>query len=431
MRNKETLRTSIANRVDLKYATRIFDELYGYIGLTELESRIIDTPVFQRLRRIKQLSAAWLVYPGALHTRFSHSIGVMHVMGVIAEKLAREGYIPGDDIQLLRIAALLHDIGHYPYSHTLEAYYLRIEGPSHEQLARYIILRDPDLSDLISSSGIDPWEIISIIEGRHKEPVYNMLLGSDLDADRVDYLPRDALHTGVTYGVIDLHRIIDTLMVGEDGSLAVSYKGIHAVENFYIARLHMYKSVYYHKTIIGYEALLRLIIENLVEELDDEEVEKLKPQWIYKAIEKGEYPYWEDYWVHHILYKSIRSSTVSEDTKRLIRLFLDRRGYKNILDLSYMSNNPMLEEDREKLTRIHEELSKHIPSKAIIVFADSIPIVKEEEAIRVVMPNGDMEWITSKRVDTIINKLPRYYIVMRVYVDPIYANLAREYISRI
>ena len=426
------MKPSISKHTGLRYTTRIYDELHGYIGLTELESHIIDTPVFQRLRRIKQLSAAWLVYPGALHTRFSHSIGVMHVMGIIAEKLAREGYIPGDDIQLLRIAALLHDIGHYPYSHTLEAYYLRIDGPSHEQLARHIILRDPDLSDIISSSSIDSWEIISIIEGRHKEPVYNMLLGSDLDADRADYLPRDALHTGVTYGVIDLHRIIDTLTVSEDGSLAISYKGLHAVENFYIARLHMYKSVYYHKTIIGYEALLRLIIENLVEELeDDDEVEKLKPQWIYKAIEKGEYPYWEDYWVHHILYKALKSRTVSEDTKRLIRLFLDRRGFKNILDLSYMSNSPMNEEDREKLTRIHEELSKRLPSKAIIIFADSIPIVKEDDAVRIVTPKGSMEWITNPSIDTIVNKLYKYYIVMRVYVDPIYANLAREYLRSI
>ena len=424
------MKLNISSHASLRYTTRIYDELHGYIGLTELESHIIDTPVFQRLRRIKQLSAAWLVYPGALHTRFSHSIGVMHVMGIIAEKLARDGYIPGDDIQLLRIAALLHDIGHYPYSHTLEAYYLKIDGPSHEQLARHIILRDPDLSDIISSSSIDPWEIISIIEGRHKEPVYNMLLGSDLDADRADYLPRDALHTGVTYGVIDLHRIIDTLTVGEDGSLAVSYKGLHAVENFYIARMHMYKSVYYHKTIIGYEALLRLIIENLVEELEDDEVEKLKPHWIYKAIEKGEYPYWEDYWVHYILYKALKSKTVSEDTRRLIRLFLDRRGFKNILDLSYMSNNPMSEEDREKLTRIHEELSKRLPSKAIIVFADSIPIVKEEGAVRIVTPKGSMEWITSPNIDTIVNRLHRYYVVMRVYVDPIYANLAREYIKK-
>ncbi len=411
---------------ELKYVTRIYDELHGYIGLTELESRIIDTPVFQRLRRIKQLSAAWLVYPGAVHTRFSHSIGVMYIMGIIAEKLAREGYIPGDDIQLLRLAALLHDIGHYPYSHTLEAYYLKMDGPSHEQLAKYIILKDPDLSDIISSSNIDPWEIISIIEGRHKEPVYNMLLGSDLDADRADYLPRDALHTGVTYGVIDLHRIIDTLTVSDDGSLAVSYKGLHAVENFYVARFHMYKSVYYHKTIIGYESLLRLIIEAVAEELDDVEAEKLKPNWVYKAIEQGEYPYWEDYWIHILLYKALKDRSVSDDTKRLIKLFLDRRGYKNILDLSYTSNTPMTNNDSNKLMGLYEELTKTIPKNAVIVFADSVPIVKEDEAVRVILPNGSIEWITSSSIDTIINTLPRYYIVLRVYVDPIYANLAKN-----
>ncbi len=411
-----------------KLTTRIFDELHGYIALTELEAKIVDTAVFQRLRRIKQLSAAWLVYPGAVHTRFSHSLGVMYVMGIVAEKLAREGYIPEDDLQLLRVAALLHDIGHYPYSHTLETYYhMKKKGPSHEELARYIILRDPELSEIISDYGLDPWEIISIIEGRHREPVYNMLLGSDLDVDRADYLPRDALHTGVTYGVIDLHRIIDTLTVSSDGSLAIIYKGVHAVENFYTARLHMYQSVYYHKTIIAYESLLRLILESLFDEKISEQW-KLEPDWVYKAINSGEYYYWDDYWVHTLLSNALTSEYISDDTKRMIKLFLNRRGLKTVVDLSRLSDTPLSEEEKEKLLEVYKEIIEEVPSKAVIIFVDSIPVVGEETAVKVMLPNKELVTITE--MDTIVRRLPKYYVVVRIYADPMYVGIVRNLIEQ-
>ncbi len=237
-------------------AKYVFDELHGFIELGPGIVDIVDSPAFQRLRRIKQLAQAWLVYPGAVHTRFSHSLGVMRVMDILATRLVREGHLSRDDALVLRLAALLHDIGHTPYSHALEMYFHNRFRLRHEELGRYVIENDPTISEKIKGLGADPREVAAVVGGVHSNVTLNMLMSSDLDADRLDYLMRDALHTGVVYGRIDVDRIVNTLTVTADGRLAVPMKAIHAVESFYIARLHMYRAVYYHKTITGYQLLM-------------------------------------------------------------------------------------------------------------------------------------------------------------------------------
>ena len=243
----------------------IYDELHGFIGLHNIEVSIVDTPTFQRLRRIKQLAQAWYVYPGAIHTRFSHSLGVFRLAELISNKFIREGFINEDEALLLRVSALLHDIGHTPYSHTLEQYFLQKYGLRHEDITSWIISEDPYINESLKSNGIDPNEIVAIIRGLHRNRLLSLVLSSDLDVDRLDYLPRDALHTGVAYGLIDLDRIIQTLSVSKDGMLAIPPKAIQAVESFYIARLHMYRAVYYHKTITSYQLLLGTIYRLMIE----------------------------------------------------------------------------------------------------------------------------------------------------------------------
>ncbi|MEM4556859.1 MAG: HD domain-containing protein, partial [Sulfolobales archaeon] len=239
----------------------IYDEIYGYIPVSELELKVIETPTVQRLRRIKQLALAWYVYPGAVHTRFSHSLGVMHVIGIIANKFIDEGFMKKDDYELLRIAGILHDVGHTPYSHAIELYMTQAFRIRHEELATYVIENDPYLNDVFSNYGVTPKEVSSIIRGTHKEPLYNMLLSSDLDADRIDYLLRDSLHTGVAYGMIDIDRVLHTITVDKDGELAVPAKSVQAIENFYIARMHMYRAVYHHKTIAAFQMMMKSIYE--------------------------------------------------------------------------------------------------------------------------------------------------------------------------
>jgi HD superfamily phosphohydrolase len=319
---------------------RIYDEVHGYIELSEIELKIIDSSIFQRLRFIKQLAAAWYVYPGATHTRFSHSLGAMHIMGLIASRLASLGYIYSyDDVQLLRLAALLHDVGHTPFSHAIEPFYRYRLYIGHEDLSKIVILENSDIKEILSSYGYDPKTIVAILEGRYREPLYNQLLSSDLDVDRMDYLIRDALHTGVTYGSIDLHRIIATLVVDGEGNLAILDKGIDALENFYLARMHMYRAVYYHKTLVGYEMLLRKIYEYINEYTEDTLLPKSRED-IVKISRSGEIALWHDDWFIGMMINMYREGKHSE-LKELIEAFFFRKGYKVIIDRSRFDFYPL------------------------------------------------------------------------------------------
>ncbi|RLG77123.1 MAG: HD domain-containing protein [Thermoprotei archaeon] len=402
---------------------RVYDEIHGYIELTKPEIDIVDTPTFQRLRYIKQLASAWYVYPGATHTRFSHSLGVMHIMGIMATKLYREGYIYSkDDVQLLRIVALLHDVGHTPFSHAIEPYYSSVNPPlTHEELTKLIVLRDPYIRSAIEDNGFDPWSVVAILEGRHREPLFNQLLSGDLDVDRMDYLLRDALHTGVTYGAIDVHRIIATITVDREGSLAVAEKGLEALENFYLARLHMYRAVYYHKSIVGYELLVRIIYEKLMESYRDNVLASrlATVQGVRKLVEEGKIFFWHDSWFLGLMVEALEDPSVDNEVKELIRAFLFRRGYKVIVDYSRFSDDELEEDDEEvmKLRILSDKLRRYVGGDRsnVMVFIDDIPIITVEEAIRVAMDDGS-SISAYNHPRSLIKFMPRRFHVKRLYV---------------
>lgn len=229
----------------LSFSKWIRDPLYGFIGLTETEVALLDTPPLQRLRRIKQLANAHLVYPSAVHTRFEHSLGVMHIAGRMAEQLN----FSDDDVKAVRFAGLLHDIGHGPFSHVFEAALHDICGTSidHEEITRRIIRNDGLLSGILGSS----WEdVVSLIE-ENGERIQNQVISGNLDADKIDYLRRDSYHTGVVYGNFDLERILHTIHKKADGTrsyLTIYRKGVDALENFRLARFLMHAQVYHHHT---------------------------------------------------------------------------------------------------------------------------------------------------------------------------------------
>lgn len=407
----------------IRSVKRVYDEIHGYIELTSPEVEIVDTPTFQRLRYIKQLASAWYVYPGATHTRFSHSLGVMHVMGILATKLYQEGFIPSrDDVQLLRIAALLHDVGHTPFSHAIEPYYANLDPPmTHEELTRLIVLRDPYIRDALERNGFDPWSVVAILEGRYREPLFNQLLSGDLDVDRMDYLLRDALHTGVIYGSIDVHRLIATIMVDREGSLAVAEKGLDALENFYLARLHMYRAVYYHKSIVGYELLLRMIYERLMELYRDRPTVALlrTAQGVRRIVEEGRLYFWHDNWLLGLMVEALEEDRVDEETRELIKAFLFRRGYKVLLDHSRFSDSE-LDEDDEDVARLYEisrtlRLRMRAPAIAVTVFVDDIPIITIEEAVRVITKDGS-SISAYNHPRSLIRFMPRRLHVKRLYV---------------
>lgn len=232
----------------------INDPLYGFITIADkLVFDVIEHPYFQRLRRIEQLGQASMVYPGALHTRFHHALGAMHLMGQAIETLRSKGFeISDKEAQGATLAILLHDIGHGPFSHALEDHI--VEGISHEEITLVF------LQYLNKEFGNKLETAISIFENTYPRKFLHQLVSGQLDVDRLDYLMRDSFYTGVSEGVISTDRILKMLTVDND-ELAVELKGIYSIEKFIVARRLMYWQVYYHKTVLAVEYMLISILD--------------------------------------------------------------------------------------------------------------------------------------------------------------------------
>lgn len=236
----------------------INDPVYGFINIpSELIFDLISHPFFQRLRYIKQLGMTHLVYPGALHTRFHHALGAMHLMCLAIDILRSKGHqITEDEEEGATIAILLHDIGHGPFSHALE--YSLVKGIQHEDISILMMERlNMEFDGKLNTA-------IAIFKGEYPKKFLHQLISSQLDLDRMDYLNRDSFFTGVSEGVISFDRIIKMFNIADD-QLVIEEKGIYSIEKFLIARRLMYWQVYLHKTVIAGEMLLVKILKRAKE----------------------------------------------------------------------------------------------------------------------------------------------------------------------
>lgn len=225
------------------------DPVYGFVTIPgEFLFLLIEHPLFQRLRRIRQLGLTSFVYPGALHTRFHHALGAMHLTMEAIDTLRMKGSnITEEEAEATLAAILLHDIGHGPFSHSLE--HSLVTGLSHEEISVIIMQRiNEEFSGRLSMA-------IEIFSGTYHKKFLHQLVSSQLDMDRLDYLKRDSFYTGVSEGVINTDRLIKMLVVHND-ELMMEAKGIYSIEKFIVARRLMYWQVYYHKTVVGAENIL-------------------------------------------------------------------------------------------------------------------------------------------------------------------------------
>lgn len=335
------------------------DPVHGFIHRQRKEESVIDTPIFQRLRRIKQLAMASLVYPGAMHTRFEHSIGVMHLAGRMAERL---NIIPDSgDKENLCLAALLHDLGHGPFSHVsediLDEFYDRekislAEGEKvHEKVTWELIAHSPDLEPYISSE--DRKVIIEMLSGKWNDQVFKDILSGPVDADKQDYLLRDSYFCGVKYGVYDIERLLEVLEVGDDGGdkfLAVSSDGVHVLEQFVLAKYYMTTQVYRHKVRLISDSMITRAIELGIRK---DKIEELIHLYTFDGSENffKEWVLWDDETLTTLLRR------LNGYAGRLFRDLVHRKLFKRVFNSKLVDFRPVT---RQNLSEGFKQFAREI-----------------------------------------------------------------------
>ena len=247
----------------------IRDPLWNNIRVDETALRLVDSAPFQRLRYVRQLGLAHLVYPGATHTRFEHALGAHHLARVTLQMLGERGALDGIDpgeCAIVRAAALLHDIGHYPFSHALE----EIGAPHHEEVARPLVTSGELGGRLRRALGDEaPERIMELIRGESASPLQGLISGS-IDLDKIDYLKRDAFMCGVPYGEIDVDRLLNAMTIVTDPdsgarTIGVSEKALSALESLLFAKYQMYRNVYWHHTVRSATALYKRLVADALD----------------------------------------------------------------------------------------------------------------------------------------------------------------------
>ncbi len=269
----------------------IRDPLWNNIRVDGYALRLVDTRVFQRLRYVRQLGWAYLVYPGATHARFEHALGAYHLAGVALRLLEERGALAEVDpveSAIVRAAALLHDVGHYPFSHALE----EIGAPHHEEVARPLITTG-EVGDVLAEIAPDaPERVLAMIRGTSTSPLQGLVSGS-LDLDKIEYLKRDTLMCGVPYGTIDADRLINSLTVVADpqtGALRIGVleKGLSALESLLFAKYQMYRNVYWHHAVRSATAMYKRLVDEALATaaLDVRELARLTDEALLHTLEQ-------------------------------------------------------------------------------------------------------------------------------------------------
>ncbi len=413
----------------LKYVGEITDPIHKNIKFTEVEKEVIDTHIFQRLRRIRQLAGAHLVYPGALHSRFEHSLGSMFLAGMAGQTLYDKGYFADNDlIQQLRLAALLHDVGHGPYSHLFEEILKDSKNSSHENLGERIIL-ETKISDIIKQNGYNPATISSLSFGKHNSGFLNEVISGGLSVDLMDYLPRDSYFSGTEYGKVDYFRIINSLEVASSKVLGINKSALYSYESMLISRYQMFKSVYFHKTVRSGEVMILHSMKQL-----------------NKSLHLADFDSLEDFFNLHdemvleLLCNCRPSKSQPMDTfaVKLARDYKMRNLLKCIYEHFSLTNQRYEKEhdniqsssllsrsiDFEKQISIVKRLIGQNQNYGEPVFLDisrapSIPLApKKEEVTSIMIISEQAEYEKSFDQLPLINVITGYLDMMRVYTTP-------------
>ena len=352
-----------------EYWGEIKDPVHGYVYITPEEKTIIDSYPVQRLHRLRQLAGAEYVYPGANHTRFEHSVGVMYLAGMVAKNPNISQCVSEDEAKTLRVAALLHDVGHGPFSHVFEFLLNKELDKTHEDLTTWIIQRS-ELKDLLGRAGYSAQDVGRLAVGklqRPKKAFLDQIISSTVDVDKQDFIVRDTYHTGAEYGYIDIYRLIHMLdVLGEN--LAVEVGALSALESLLIARIESFKSIYFHRVGRAAQIMLAKAMENANEEVG---FTRFKTPSQYLAM--------DDYTV----YAKLKNCTKS---RKIIRDLENRKMLKCAYEKTFYEKDTMVSNifSRESYRRqLQSEIAEgaNVEGDAVIIDVPTVPSVPYEHSV--------------------------------------------------
>lgn len=388
----------------------INDAVYGFITIDdELIFKIISHPYYQRMRRIHQMALAQLVYPGAVHTRLHHSLGAYHLMRSALQELKSKGIeITPDEEQGAKIAILLHDIGHGPYSHALE--HILIKNSSHEEISILLMKKmNEELDGKIQMA-------IEIFTNKYPKKFLYQLVSGQLDVDRMDYLTRDSFFTGVSEGVIGYDRIIKMLTV-HDGELMVEEKAIYSIEKFLVARRLMYWQVYLHKTVLCAEKMLVNIIKRAREIHAQSPSNTLNIFLNETYLTKGINEHLEDFCMldDYDVMSAIKQWTTHPD--KILSILCKGIIMRRLLKVRYLSNEPGKKEIEEKKRLVMNYLKISEEEAGYFVFTgqtENNTYNTEDEHIQILFKNGNV--LDISEVDNALINQTLFGTVKKFYI---------------
>ncbi|MBR6289550.1 MAG: HD domain-containing protein [Acholeplasmatales bacterium] len=390
--------------------TKVFrDPLYGYITVDyKIISDLIDTKEIQRLRRIRQLAGVGMVFQTAEHSRFTHSLGAYHMANLVIKNVDGMNEIPEYEKVLFLCAALLHDVGHGPFSHAFE----NVISISHEEYTTKIIKTNgTEINKVLSIQEGLADDIASVIEHDGKYPLIESLVSSQLDVDRMDYLSRDAYMTGAAYGNIDYFRIMRSMRV-LDNKIICKASGVHSIESYLMSRYHMYFQVYYHPTARSFEVVLEAIYQRILDLHKEGYRFEAKIGTFIKVLNDSNnleaYNELDDYYVTGFIKQLAHSK--DKVLARLCKAFLNRNLFK-VVDLADDPDPAFIEELNNKYGN-DPYFYKRVSAKGQAYMHSKKSDIND---IKVLLPNGS------------IKSLDQYSPIIKSLVSSSYTEINRIY----
>lgn len=387
------------------------DPIHGFIRVESREGDIVDTRLFQRLRRLRQLAMAYLVYPTATHSRFEHTLGVLHVAGRMCQRLE----IDSHHTRLIRLAALLHDVGHGPFSHPSESVLAKLAPDDvrnqaggtdkiHELITQQIILRDRELDRFLSDQ--DRQDIVQLLGEGLDQPLYRQVISGPLDADKQDYLLRDSYFSGVRYGVFDMERLHGVLNRSQDANgdvIIVDADGVHTLEQFVLARYFLTTQVIRHKGRLITDAML---VRGLVLGVQRDRIDFLRTLYTFEDSDafRAEYLSWND---ERLMTRLLEPEWDGTFAGRMFRRLADRRLFKRVFSRSLADLSAGVGLSSGQLEPVLSQVEAEVA--ALLSELGSEPVAAEDVILEVVKAPAPRKSEGSVLLKGVVSDLPQTF----------------------